>query len=425
MVVLYVDDAGISAPNQKIIDHLLHQLTTDQGLALTKEGSFEEFLGIQFDKNDDGSILLTQKGLTEKTLAAAGMTDCSPNKTPCAQLGLGSDPHGSPMEDPWNYASIVGMLLYLTTNTRPDIAFAVSQVARFTSSPRQSHAKAVKSILRYLKGTADKGMIIRPSKNLNIEAFVDADFAGLYGQEPDHVPEAAKSRTGYVITLAGCPVIWKSQLQGEIALSTTHAEYVALSQCMRIVLPFRAMIKEALEIIKVKSDISTTFKTTVFEDNMGAFYLATNQRLTSRSKHFLIKYHHFWESVRKGDVLVKKIETHLQNADYLTKGLPHEVFHQNRRRVQGWLVSVNGKDKLWLDSRYELSPNERESQETDENKPLENNLTPRDHLVNACVRADNPDPGTRNPGSPKATFIPQYCVATDEVKPGTSVVDVS
>ena len=185
------------------------------------------------------------------------------------------------------------------------------------------------------------------------------------------------------------------------------------------------MIKEALEIIKVKSDISTTFKTTVFEDNMGAFYLATNQRLTSRSKHFLIKYHHFWESVRKGDVLVKKIETHLQNADYLTKGLPHEVFHQNRRRVQGWLVSVNGKDKLWLDSRYELSPNERESQETDENKPLENNLTPRDHLVNACVRADNPDPGTRNPGSPKATFIPQYCVATDEVKPGTSVVDVS
>ena len=61
MVVLYVDDAGISAPNQKIIDHLLHQLTTDQGLALTKEGSFEEFLGIQFDKNDDGSSYLLKR----------------------------------------------------------------------------------------------------------------------------------------------------------------------------------------------------------------------------------------------------------------------------------------------------------------------------------------------------------------------------
>ena len=249
IVVLYDDDAGISAPSQKIIDDLLEQLQTEQGLALTKEGSFEEFLGIQFNRLEDSSVVLTQKGLTEKTLAAAGMSDCSPNKTPCTQLGLGSDAEGKPMEESWNYASIVGMLLYLTTNTRPDIAFGVSQVARFTSAPKQSHAKAVKSILRYLKGTVDKGMIIRPTTNLNIEAFVDADFAGLYGQEPDHAPEAATSRTGYVITLGGCPGIWKSQLQSEIALSTTHAEYVALSQCMRIVLPFQAMVKEALKVV--------------------------------------------------------------------------------------------------------------------------------------------------------------------------------
>ena len=175
----------------------------------------------------------------------------------------------------------------------------------------------------------------------------------------------------------------------------------------------------------MNSNISTVFKTTVFEDNMCAYYLATNQRLTSRSKHFLIKYHHFWESVRNGDVLVKKIETRLQNADNLTKGLPHDVFHENRRRVQGWLVSVNGKDKLWLDSRSGLSPNERESQETDGNKLHKDNRTSRNHLGNACIRADNLLAQAQNPGSPKATFIPQYCVATDKVKPGTSVVDVS
>ena len=223
IVVLYVDDAGISAPNQQIIDTLLDDLTNKCKLSLTKEGSFEEFLGIQFTRQADGSILLTQRGLTEKTIEAAGMADCSINKTPCTQHGLGSDPEGEPMSETWNYASIVGMLLYLTTNTRPDIAFAVSQVARFTAYPRQSHAKAVKSILRYLKGTCDKGMILRPTNQLNLEAFVDADFAGLHGQEPDHLPESARSRTGYVITLGGCPVIWKSQLQSEIALSTTHA----------------------------------------------------------------------------------------------------------------------------------------------------------------------------------------------------------
>ena len=95
------------------------------------------------------------------------------------------------MRETWNYASIVGMLLYLSTNTRTDIAFAVSQVARFTSSPKQSHASAVKSIVRYLAGTIDKGMIMRPDGTMNINAYVDADFAGLYSREPDDKVEAA------------------------------------------------------------------------------------------------------------------------------------------------------------------------------------------------------------------------------------------
>ena len=312
-----------------------------------------------------------------------------------------------------------GGLLWLSTRTRPDIAFAVSQVARFTASPKQSHAKAVKSILRYLRGTIDKGMIIRPTTELNIEAFVDADFAGLYGQEPDHLPEAAKSRTGYVITLGGCPVVWKSQLQSEIALSTTHAEYVALSQCMRIVLPFRAMVKEALEIVKMNSKIDTTFKTTVFEDNMGAYYLATNQRLTSRSKHFLIKYHHFWEAVRNGEVSVEKIETHLQNADYLTKGLPHDVFHQNRRRVQGWAVSVSGKHKIWVDPRSGVSPNERESKDTHADGPCAATNTLCNRLDVARVRNDIL--GNKDHNSPQIAISSQPRNSTEEVKCRTSM----
>ena len=67
---------------------------------------------------------------------------------------LGSDPDGKEMTDPWNYRSVIGMLLYLSGNTRPDIQFAVSQVARFSHSPKQSHANAVKHIIQYLKGTA-------------------------------------------------------------------------------------------------------------------------------------------------------------------------------------------------------------------------------------------------------------------------------
>ena len=110
---------------------------------------------------------------------------------------------------------------------------------------------------------------------MNIDAYVDADFAGLYSREPDHLPAAAQSRTGYVISIAGCPTLWKSQLQSEIALSTTHDEYVALSQCMRVVLPLIDTVRAVLSAVHSKLLVSTTFHAEVFEDNNGAQTIAT------------------------------------------------------------------------------------------------------------------------------------------------------
>ena len=117
------------------------------------------------------------------------------------------------MTDSWNYRSIVGMLLYLATNTRPDISFAVSQVARFSHNPKKSHATAVKTIIRYLAGTKDKGVIYKRPKALTLECYVDADFAGLYNREDHENSNCVKSRTGYRISVAGCFVLCKSQLQ--------------------------------------------------------------------------------------------------------------------------------------------------------------------------------------------------------------------
>ena len=106
------------------------------------------------------------------------------------------------------------MLLYLSINTRPDISFAVSQVCRFEADPKKSHASVVKTLLRYLKGTADKGMIIRPTKgDLRLDMYVDADYAGLHGYEDSRDPNSVRSRTGYITILGGWPIIWKSQLQ--------------------------------------------------------------------------------------------------------------------------------------------------------------------------------------------------------------------
>jgi hypothetical protein len=149
-------------------------------------------LGIKFEKKD-GKIEMTQPGLIKKILKATGMEDCNPNHTPTASTTLSTDPEGEPMKEKWGYSSIVGMLLYLSTNTRPDITFAVSQLARFSLNPKQSHAKAIKIIVRYLAGTINKGIIFSPTKDLKLDAWSDSDFAGLHGSEHQDNPVSSKS----------------------------------------------------------------------------------------------------------------------------------------------------------------------------------------------------------------------------------------
>ena len=165
------------------------------------------------------------------------MSNASKKTTPAASEPLGTDKFGAPFKEDWSYPAVVGMLLYLSSNTRPDIQFAVHQVARFSHCPRHSHAQAVKRIVRYLIGTRERGTFFVPDLEQGLDCYVDADFAGLLGYEDEQDPVSVKSRTGFTLTLFGCPIIWQSKLQTEIALSSTAAEYVAFSMAMRELLP--------------------------------------------------------------------------------------------------------------------------------------------------------------------------------------------
>ena len=185
MMVLYVDDAGIAAPTKQIIEDFITELRKKHGFDLEMEGDFTSYLGIGIDEFEDGSRHMTQKGLIKKVIQTTKMENCNPNWTPAIQLALGSDPDGEPYDQSqFNYASVVGMLLYLSNNTRPDITFAVSQVARFTANPKKSHAQALKTIVRYLACTPDKGIIVKPDDTYTLRCWVDADIAGLHGREP-------------------------------------------------------------------------------------------------------------------------------------------------------------------------------------------------------------------------------------------------
>ena len=94
---------------------------------------------------------------------------------------LGTEVNGSEAKRDWpnSYASVIGMMLYLASNTRPDISLAVHQCARFTHSTKVSHETAVKRICSYLQGTKNNGMLFGPSKKLVVDCYYDAYFGGL------------------------------------------------------------------------------------------------------------------------------------------------------------------------------------------------------------------------------------------------------
>ena len=259
-----MDDCLFFGRDEKKIQEMIQRLK-DDGFELTEEASVHAFLGIDVKEDDDGRLLLSQPGLIKKILRNTGMDMCAAKATPATQQPLGTNPKGKSREESWSYASVIGMLLYVASNTRPDIQFAVHQCARFTHTPKRSHEEAVKRICRYLKGTMDKGMIIDPKGSMKLNCYVDADFAGLWGHEDDQDPVCVKSRTGYVITLGACPLLWVSKLQTEIALSTMEAEYIALSQSMRDLLPIKRLVECVADALDLQKSDDVRAISTVFE----------------------------------------------------------------------------------------------------------------------------------------------------------------
>ena len=339
----YVDDLCYFYRDQKIFDSHI-QLFIDDGDIYnwehTIEGEVQAFLGINIQKNDkDGSFKFTQRGLIDKILLTTNMMDCNGKPTPCSGDGkpLGTDPNGVVAKADWSYSSVVGMLLYLAGNSRPDIAFAVHQCARFTHAPKESHEAAVVRICRYLQATKDEGLIFHPTRKLQVDVYVDADFCGLFGVEDPHDSISVKSRTGYVILIANCPLLWVSKLQSEIALSTQESEYVALSSSLRDVVAIKALITVVVDAIGLdKSKLEVITRSRAFEDNNAALSLATTKKITPRNRHIGSKWHWFRSYVDRGLITIEKIATDKQLGDIFTKNLQPHKFVEARRMLCGW-----------------------------------------------------------------------------------------
>jgi hypothetical protein len=344
IVVVYVDDLLLFSKDDAEFDKLIDSIKK-ANVAIRREGTAEGFLGVDIKREDSPSgpqITLLQTGLTQRIISALGLSSSLSTKidTPAEVGALPKDADGAEALGNFSYPSVIGMLLYLTGHSRPDISFAVHQCARYTFKPTRRHEAALIRIGRYLKGTADKGLIMRPTDDPCIDTYPDSDFAGLYSFEDSKDPHCARSRSGFVILMFGCPVLWKSKLQTEIALSTMEAEYVALSTAMKDLIPLIGLLRELRAAVGLPVDFDSKLHCRVHEDNAGALVLANMEpkHYTPRSKHYAIKYHWFREKVADPGNRIKivKIDTRNQLGDLFTKGLPKPAFTHLRRLLMGW-----------------------------------------------------------------------------------------
>lgn len=339
IAILYVDDVLMWSTDA---DHIyaLGQDLRSKGVELEEEGDAAGFLGVKLTRIEEtGQILMTQEGLITRIIEALGLDENSTSRpTPCHKTPLTKDLDGDPATGNFSYASVVGMLLYLAGHTRPDLAYSVNSAARFTFAPRNSHEQAVKAIGRYLLKTRDKGLVLTPTKELNIQAFPDADFAGLYSYEDNRDPISVRSRTGFVITVANCPVLWQSKLQTETATSTMEAEIVALASCCRELFPIIDMVNEIGDAVGLQQSERAKMHIKIHEDNSGALVLAQTipPQFTPRSKHYAIKTHWFREQIIKRGIELLKIATADQLGDICTKCLPRAQFEYLRKKLMGW-----------------------------------------------------------------------------------------
>ena len=184
------------------------------GVDTEEEHDAVEFLRVKLIKPLGGSMMMTQEGISGQIIEAMGLvvTHSTSKLTPDLKTSLTKDVDWDPCSESFVYANIAGMLLYLTGHSCPTISYSVIQVARFTFYPNHSHKATLKLIGRYFLGTANEGLLIVPATDLKIDAYPDADFAGLYNYKEHTDLICARSRTNDVINVARYPVIWESQL---------------------------------------------------------------------------------------------------------------------------------------------------------------------------------------------------------------------
>lgn len=315
-LLLYVDDIILVSSRLDLIAEIKKKLSSK--FEMTDIGEMKTFLGLKIDRDRrKGLLKISQPKYIADLLRRFGMNDCKPTTTPLEpNLKLERCKGESLTTEP--YRELIGCLSYLALSSRPDICAAVNFFSKFQSAPTDAHWSNLKRILRYLKGTANHGLVFqRQQASKPLEGYADADW----GNDPDD----RRSISGNVFQVFGGTVSWMTRKQATVALSSTEAEYVSLSNAMCEAIWLRNLILELG--VKLQHPVP------LFEDNQSCICIAEEPRDHKRMKHVDIRYNFIREKLQEGLFKIHYIPTGQQVADLFTKGLARGPFETLRDKL--------------------------------------------------------------------------------------------
>lgn len=302
-ILIHVDDILVVGNDMQLMDFVMNSVKSR--FEIKDLGEVKHYLGIEIKKDTDGHYLLNQETYIDKIVKEARLNDSKISSYPL-DPGYYRIEDNSFLENNEEYRKLIGMLLYLSTNTRPDISATISILSQRISKPRMIDMNELKRLIKYLKST--KSFSLKLSfNNFNdiFCAYSDANFA------EDRYDR--KSNTGFACFMNGGLISWCCRKQDIVAQSSTEAEYVALSETCKEVIWIKQILKDF--------DIVVEDKTKIFTDNQGCIKMIKDQKFSNRTKHIDVKYHLIKEHAEKGNIILEYCHTNSNIADMLTKPL--------------------------------------------------------------------------------------------------------
>lgn len=317
IVPVYVDDL-LPMGDKPLVDNFEIHLPGSFNVSASGNATF--FLGLRIERTreeDKMALRIDQAAFARTILRRFGYENKPEAFSPLSSVET-LVPNPAPPEDcnlanRSRYQSMIGSLMYLMLGSRPDLAYSIGKLARFSSNPSTQHMHAIDRVLRYLKAYPDKYLEWIPGGTVLPDGFVDADFAS---DKSDR-----KSTTGYVFYLNGTLFSWSSKKQSTVATSTMEAEYIAL---------FHAS-QQAAWIWQFYKQIGLplTSPIEIRCDSEAAINVAKAEESHKASKHLDVKLHSIRERIEHGIISVLRVPTKENVADMFTKSLPPDTFRRH------------------------------------------------------------------------------------------------